>query len=227
MTLNQNRFCSLLLTLLLTLALTGAATGGSLPFDDPKTYVPALEAALAGRLGAAETWPGALCDTVAALRHYSGVEKGAVDAPAAGDLGEYLNRNEDALRDAYGSSYGWPYELHAAVNALRAYASQQAGDMGDTQPEVTLPGPEDLSHDEAVRLARAAIAALYELTDAQIESIPAYGWFSATSEDWVETDGAYWYIVMGLNDQGFEHYLAFVASPGGEVLRAERNDGNG
>lgn len=226
-----------LLTLLL---LPSAGFAASPEKEDPAAYVARLEEAVEACHGAPDAWPWQLHMVMASTRYFSGVDTGAVQAPAGcpeelaalmdraitpdgpgspEDVAAYLTALDESMYGAFGNGCTWSYALFAALTALEAYAGREGRIY-----EYGLPGPDDIQLEEAVALAQRAVQGAYHLTNEEMDALETYARFDI---DAYFLGTPYWYVIMGLNDQGYERYYAVVSSPDGEVLRAERNDGNG
>jgi len=211
------------------------------PFDDAEAYVQALTDAMDARYGGRDAWPQGFDTYLALARYYSGIEtaytptlawapgwiqmmeasatSGRTDQPAAAE--EFLRALKDLLKptDLF-DPFGWsrPYEAKALISAVFTYSGN-----ADSSDYAALPSDDDLPQEDAIAIARETIQNEYGLSDDDIDQLPAYTQFCVG--DWFGTP--FWGVVFGLNDLGYEHYYAYIASPAGEVIIAVRNDGSG
>ena len=214
--------------------------GNGMPYDDAAAYTQALEDAMNARYGSRDAWPQGFDTFLAVARYYGGVDATyasttAWAAPALRDLEEkavadktngeaaleFLNALKDSMTppdapDPCG--FSWPYEAQALMNAAFVYANNAS-----CSNEALLPSEGDMTQKDAIAIALEAIQQQYDLSDEDIGQYPVYSRFTTTAI--FETP--FWAVIIGLNDQGYELYYAYIASPSGEILRATRNDANG
>jgi hypothetical protein len=218
-----------------TPAVNNAREGWAPPFDDPKTYIQALEEAMDARYGGRDAWPQGFDVFLAMAKYHSGLEKSykPMTAWASGKLqaleeaaltskeaaAEFLSALRDEIAARVGLARTWSYEAHALSGAAYVYSGNAS-----LAGSVTLPRPEDLTEDEAIAIAREAIQKQYDLTDEDIEELGVYAVYF---RDDAFYGSSWWSITIGINDQGFERYYANITTPAGEIMVATRNDGNG
>jgi len=236
------RWAILLLCLLLPAGISLGGEQGLPPeFDEAAVYIPQLEAAMDAWYGSRDAWPQGFDTFLAVARYYGGLDAayasalewapdwlqaleanaipGTANKPQA--LPDFLSElrvflNSDEPLDPLG--WAWPYEAHALATAAYVYSGHASySNYAALPPENALP------LENAIAIAREAIQKQYALSDEDIGQYPVYAQFFVG--DWFGPP--FWGIVIGLNDLGHERYYAYIASPSGEILVANRNDANG
>lgn len=211
--------CLFLSALLLLSGLSLAWAEEALPME-AAAYVPALEAALEEHYGPQDTWPATLTEIMAGVKHFSGVAPSDEYATieTSEDRSLYVDGVYEAMHTEFSSGHSWPYELHALWGAVQAYTGVNWGEIP------VLYGEGDLPEAEALAIAREAVQTGFNLSDEEVNALEAYGRFFLVNHDRAEP---YWYVVVGLRDDGFELYIVEVTSPDGMVPRTEQNEGLG
>lgn len=206
-----------------------------LPFDATVAYIPVLEEAMDARYGSRDAWPQGFDTFLAIIKYYSGADATytstlswasdtlrALETTAVSDrmdnaaVLDFLNALYDALEPEDLRGWSWSYEANALMYAAYVYSGN-----ADSFKHAILPGENDLSQADAIAIALDTLQELYP--DDDLSQYEIYGYF-CTDQMW---GASFWVLTIGLNDEGYELYRAYIASPSGEVLLAELNTGNG
>lgn len=131
----------------------------------------------------------------------------------------YVRTLEDELLAAYPGAHGMDYEVVQLLYSLKYFAgTEEGGGPG------IMPGPDDLTEDEAIAIGVAGVQAKHGLTDEELESMVIKAYYWNHEEDNMPP---YWYVVVGLREDGYERFSAVVYSPSGEIYVHDENFGNG
>jgi len=228
-----------ILSLMLSLLAGTCFAQGSygMPYDDAETYIQALEDAMDARYGGRDGWPQGFDTFLAVARYYGGLDTSyeaestwlskdlqAMEAKFDSDINNriiadtFLYGLTSAIEYRDGFARTWPYEALALMGAALMYAGTVP-----LSSSWALPAENALASEEAMAIARDAVQEKYGLSDEDITELGVYSYYTVD----MRFDSPYWCVTIGVKNDGGEVYYAFIASPSGEVLLANRNDGNG